>query len=91
MKRTELEKLKGKTIENRMRAEQRSHAQGQAKVQRREQRDRDRALGLVPFAVKLDAALVGEVRAFAAARNGDLNAAAAQLLRAGLDASRKAE
>jgi hypothetical protein len=90
MKRTELEKLKGKTIENRMRAEQRAHERGQAKDPRREQRDRDRALGLVPFAVKLDAALIAEVRALAAARGGDLNAVAAELLRAGLDASREA-
>lgn len=89
MKRTELEKLKGKTLENRMRAEQRLRPSSPGKGERREQRERDRALGLVPFAVKLDGALAGEVRALAAARGGDLNAVAAELLRAGL-AARKA-
>jgi hypothetical protein len=88
MKRTELEKLKGKAIENRMRSEQRPRAQPQAKGERREQRERDRTLGLVPFAIKLEAALVAELRALAAARDGDLNALAAELLRAGLAASR---
>jgi hypothetical protein len=87
MKRTELEKLKGKAIENRMRAEQRLRAQPHAKGQRRALRERDRALGLVPFAIKLEAALAAELRALAAQRGGDLDALAAELLRAGLAAS----
>ncbi|MCX7890746.1 MAG: hypothetical protein N2544_00060 [Burkholderiales bacterium] len=87
MKRTEMEKHKAKALENRMRREApgaRPGASAAGVEGRRERRERERALGLVPFAVKLDAALVAEVRARAASRGGDLDAVVAELLRDGL-------
>jgi len=53
-------------------------------VDRREQRKRDQALGLVPFAVKLNGDLVRQVQELAQARDGDLNAVVADLLTKGL-------
>lgn len=90
MKRTELEKLKGKTIESRMRAEQRRRQAASVKGQRRKQRERDRALGLVPFEVELDAALVAEIRSAAVRRGGDFDTVTVELPRGGLDAARDA-
>ncbi|MFL6658963.1 MAG: hypothetical protein ACJ8GW_12875 [Massilia sp.] len=55
-------------------------------VDRREQRERERALGLVPFAVKLNADLVKQLQALATERNGDLNGVVAELLAKGLAA-----
>jgi len=57
-----------------------------AVVDRREQRKRDQALGLVPFAVKLNAALVQQLQALAKERGGDLNEVVAGLLTKGLAA-----
>lgn len=53
-------------------------------VDKREQRRRDQALGLVPFAVKLNADLVKQLQALAAERGLDLNAAVAEVLVKGL-------
>jgi hypothetical protein len=53
-------------------------------VDRREQRKLDQALGLVPFAIKLNSALVLKVEAAAKARGLDLNAFVAELLANGL-------
>ena len=57
-----------------------------AAVDRREQRERERALGLVPFAVKLNADLVKELQEHAKAGGVDLNEAVANLLKRGLAA-----
>ncbi|MBC7859159.1 MAG: hypothetical protein H7Z39_10370 [Burkholderiaceae bacterium] len=53
-------------------------------VDRREQRKLDQALGLVPFAVKLNADLVQQLQALAKARELDLNALVAEVLQKGL-------
>ena len=45
----------------------------------------DQALGLVPFAVKIDADLVNRIRALAQARQTGLNEVTAELLRRGLE------
>jgi hypothetical protein len=55
-------------------------------VDRREQRKRDQELGLVPFAVKLNSALVLQLQALAKERTIDLNELVAELLNKGLSA-----
>lgn len=85
MKRTELEKLKGKKVEGLQKASgpYRSPDGGE---DRRERRRREREMGLVPFAVKLDGELVSRIRERAAQGGGDLNATVAELLSKGLEA-----
>jgi hypothetical protein len=56
-------------------------------VDRREQRKRDQALGLVPFAVKLNSELVAQVQHLAKERNVDLNEVVAELLGKGMAAA----
>jgi len=53
-------------------------------VDRREQRKLDQALGLVPFAIKLNSTLVVQVEAGAKERGLDVNAFVAELLNKGL-------
>jgi len=53
-------------------------------IDKREQRKRDQALGLVPFAVKLNSELVKQLQALAAENGGDLNGTVAELLTKGL-------
>lgn len=55
-------------------------------VDRREQRKRDQALGLVPFAVKLNGELVLQLQTLARERGSDLNEVAAEVLAKGLAA-----
>lgn len=57
---------------------------GSALVDRREQRKRDQALGLVPFAVKLNSALVQQLQTLAKERSLDLNEVVAEVLTKGL-------
>lgn len=57
-----------------------------AVVDRREQRKRDQALGLVPFAVKLNSDLVLQLQALAAERGQELNEVVADVLSKGLAA-----
>jgi hypothetical protein len=57
-----------------------------AAVDRREQRKRDQALGLVPFAVKLNADLVKQLQALALERGVDINETVADVLAKGLSA-----
>ncbi len=88
MKKTDLAKSDAKKLMNQM------HAKGAAfgaaakpsAPDRREQRDRERALGLVPFAVKLDKDLVQELQALSKERDVELNELVAGLLRKGLSA-----
>ena len=51
---------------------------------KREQRERDRAAGLVPFAVKLNGDLVKELQNLAAAGERDMNELVAELLQKGM-------
>lgn len=55
-------------------------------IDRREQRKRDQALGLVPFAVKLHSEVVQQLQALAQARGVELNALVADVLAKGLKA-----
>lgn len=57
-----------------------------AAVDRREQRKRDQALGLVPFAVKLNGELVQRLQTRAKDGGRDLNEVVAELLTKGLAA-----
>lgn len=53
---------------------------------RREQREQDRAKGLIPFAVKLESSLVKQVQDLAQSKNEPLNDVVAALLKKGLSA-----
>jgi hypothetical protein len=88
MKKAELEKLRGKRIEG---GGQPGGAdrfgKGAAAVHdKREQRERERQQGLVPFACKLHEDLVREIHAAAQARGMGLNEITAELIARGLKA-----
>jgi hypothetical protein len=55
-------------------------------VDKREQRRRDQALGLVPFAVKLNSDLVAQLQALAKDGGKDLNEVVADVVKRGLAA-----
>jgi hypothetical protein len=87
MKKTDLEKLKGLKIDGRMKHAStpgRFGAAADVATSRREQRERERAQGLVPFAVKLDGELVKRIRSLAQERQCGLNEVVAELLEKGL-------
>jgi len=86
MKKTDLEKLQGKKIAGQGFGAASNRYGNAANVpgDRREQRERDRELGLVPFAVKLHEDLVRELHAAAQASGQGLNEVTAELLRKGL-------
>ncbi len=89
MKKTDLEKLKGLKIDSRMKhagTPGRFGAAADAATSRREQRERERAQGLVPFAVKLDGELVKRLQTLAQERQTGLNEVVAELLEKGLKA-----
>ena len=89
MKKADLEKSKGKKIDRQMNqpATPGRFGSGAAVVMdRREQRKRDQALGLVPFAVKLDGDLVKQLHSLAQERQSGLNELVADLLKKGLKA-----
>jgi hypothetical protein len=87
MKKTDLEKLKGKKIVGGGFGSSERFGKGAALVaDRREQRSREREMGLVPFACKLHSDLVREIHAAAKARGVGLNEIADELLRKGLSA-----
>ena len=88
MKKTDLEKKKGLKINtsvNRFGTPDRFGKDATIPQGRREQRKLDQALGLVPFAVKLDGDLVKQVQALAQARQIGLNELVAELLKKGLE------
>ena len=90
MKKTDLEKLKGLRLKPQAGAGGTSFGKAApALPSRREQRELDRAAGLVPFAVKLNEELVARIHALAKAREGDLNAVVGELLKKGLDSKAK--
>lgn len=87
MKLTDLEKAKGLKINSKMNqavTPGRFGAAANAPLDRREQRKRDQAAGLVPFAVKLDGALVKRIQALALEREANINDVVAELLNKGL-------
>ncbi|MSQ19681.1 MAG: hypothetical protein EXR39_09015 [Betaproteobacteria bacterium] len=87
MKKTDLEKNKAKQIVSSMRggATPDRYGQGAATAfDKREQRKRDQALGLVPFACKLDSELIAQLHAAATEQALPMNELVAALLRKGL-------
>ena len=88
MKKTDLEKNKGLKIAsgvNRFGTPGRFGKDAAAPLQRREQRKLEQAMGLVPFAVKLNGDLVKQVQALAQERKTGLNEVVAELLKKGLE------
>ncbi|AKJ28216.1 hypothetical protein [Caldimonas brevitalea] len=88
MKKTDLEKNKGLKIAGQMKQATipgRFSSGAGALHDRREQRRLDQARGLVPFAVKLPADLVQQVRGLAESRGTSLNDVVAELMRKGLE------
>ena len=87
MKKADLEKLAGRRIES---AQQRAGIPSRfgvgsaSAVNRREQRRLDQAQGLIPFAVKIDAEIVEQVRELAKSRSATIDELVAELLRKGL-------
>lgn len=88
MKSADLEKLKGKKIggSGMGPSTDRFGRGSAAPADKREQRERDRELGLVPFAVKLHGDLVNEVHALAQSKGVGLSEATAELIQKGLKA-----
>lgn len=87
MKKTDLEKNMALKLDGRMKnAAVPDRFAGAAVLDRKEQRKLDQAKGLIPFAVKLDAQLAGEIRALAGARQMGMNELVDTLLRKGLAA-----
>ena len=85
-KKAELEKLKGMQIENLRRQGGNRYGPASAAVDdRRARRERDRALGLVPFAAKLPGDLVRSLQAEAGERGVSIDELAAQLLAKALE------
>lgn len=84
MKKTDLEKLKGRKLAAGATVPERFGKGSAAMPERRAQRERDREAGLVPFAVKLHGDLVREIQARARARGVGLNEIAAELITRGL-------
>jgi uncharacterized protein (DUF4415 family) len=87
MKKTDLEKNKGLKIAGKMNqasTPDRFGKEASLAMDRREQRRRDQAAGLVPFAVKLNSDVVKQIRALAEERQTDLNEVVAELLKKGL-------
>lgn len=83
MKRTELAKQKALSLRDRLKASatpERFGSEAPLPASRREQRERERAQGLVPFAVKLDAALAKRLQDLARERGTGLNELVAELL-----------
>ena len=92
MKKTDLEKLQGLRLKPQAGSAGAGVQFGKAPPavpRRREQRDLDRAAGLVPFAVKLNGELVAKLHALAQTRKADLNEVVADLLKKGLESKAK--
>jgi hypothetical protein len=86
MKKTDLEKLKGKKLTGGSFGGSDRYGKGSGDANdRRAQREHDRELGLVAFACKLPGDLVRELHAAAQAKGTGLNETTAEILRKGLD------
>jgi hypothetical protein len=88
LKKTDMERLKAANLNDRLRkaAPPERYAKGAHAPSRREQRERDRAQGLVPFAVKLNGELVKRLHDRAQEEQAPLNEVVAELLVRGLEA-----
>jgi len=86
MKKTDLEKLKGKKIAGGGFGTADRYGKGSTEPNdKRAQREHDRELGLVAFACKLHGDLVRDIHAAAKAKGVGLSEIAAELLRKGLE------
>ena len=86
MKKTDLEKLKGKKITGGAFGHADRYGKGSAEPgDRRAQREQEREQGLVAFACKLHGDLVREIHAAAQAKGVGLNEITAEIIRKGLD------
>lgn len=88
MKKTDLAKSDAKKLMNQMSAKGATFggAPSAAAPDRREQRERERALGLVPFAIKLNSDLVKQLQTLSKERGIELNELVTELLQKGLSA-----
>jgi hypothetical protein len=86
MKKADLEKLKGRKLAGAGTTPDRFGKGAAAVLDKREQREREREMGLVPFAVKLHSDLVRDLHAAAEKRGVGLNELTAELLRKGMAA-----
>ncbi len=88
MKKTGMAKSDAKKLMGKMPAPGANNFGGSAApvIDKREQRRLDQAAGLVPFAVKLNGALVLQLQTLAKEREVDLNQLVADLLSKGLEA-----
>ena len=89
MKKADLEKIKGSSINERMKQAPTPGRFGRDSASvpdRRERRKLDQAQGLVPFAVKLNGELVKQIHVRAQERAAPLNEVVAELLKKGLAA-----
>ena len=87
MKKTDLEKLKAMRTVGAMKREptaDRFGASAGVPGDKREQREKDKAAGLVPYAVKLPQELVAELQTLARTKETSLNELTAELLRKGM-------
>ncbi|MGZ5183392.1 MAG: hypothetical protein ACXWC2_23180 [Ramlibacter sp.] len=85
MKKTDLAKYDAKKLMNQAGPRTKSFgAAGATPLDRREQRERERALGLVPFAVKLNSDLVKQLQDLAKERGVEMNQLVADVLQKGL-------
>lgn len=87
MKRTALEKVEAMKTVGAMKREATSDRYGAnagAPADKREQREKDKAAGLVPFAVKLPQELVTALQSLARERAATLNDVTAELIRKGM-------
>jgi hypothetical protein len=86
MKKADLEKLKGRKLAGAGTTPDRFGKGAAAVLDKREQREREREMGLVPFAVKLHSDLVRDLHAAAQKRGVGLNELTAELIRKALAA-----
>lgn len=89
MKKTDLEKNKALKLNNALKKaapDRFGKGAAQPTLDRREQRKLDQAQGLVPFACKLEADLVAQLKTRAADHPGGLNGLLDELLKRGLAA-----
>jgi hypothetical protein len=85
MKKADLEKLKGSRVTGApSRVIDRFGKDSAAPMDKREQRERDREMGLVPFAVKLHEDLVRDIHKLAQERSLGLNEITTELIKKGL-------
>jgi hypothetical protein len=91
MKKADLEKMKGSKITSKLNqgppGERFGKGAGEV-LSRRDQRKLEQAQGLVPFAVKLDGALVQRIQTLAQEKKSGLNEVVTELLTKALDAKR---